>query len=101
MLLVFALTPTLLSVFTFTKPSTDKGSRFDSLFIRTHLTNVLSLMQNIDLTRPCDACGRTPVGGGARCLKCNIYFCFTCMVEQIYLQNKLPLECPMCGGKLS
>jgi hypothetical protein len=58
-------------------------------------------MEKVDLTRLCDACGKQPVGGGAHCEKCNIYFCFACMVELIYLQKKLPLKCPMCGEKLN
>jgi hypothetical protein len=58
-------------------------------------------MEKVDLTGPCDACGKQPVGGGAHCPKCNIHFCFTCMVKLIYLQKKLPLRCPMCDEKLS
>jgi hypothetical protein len=55
----------------------------------------------LDLFIPCDACGREPMGGGGKCCpKCNIHFCFPCTLELMYLQKKLPLECPMCGEKL-
>jgi hypothetical protein len=53
-----------------------------------------------DLTRPCDACGKMIEGGFKSCPKCQIYFCFTCCIELMYLQRKSPIECPMCGGKL-
>jgi hypothetical protein len=54
----------------------------------------------LDLSRPCDACGKMIGGGFKHCPKCQIYFCFLCGIELLYSQNKLPLECPMCGGKL-
>jgi hypothetical protein len=57
------------------------------------------VVEQVDLSRPCDACGETPVGGGAHCLKCNIYFCFLCMIEYMYYVKELPLKCPMCGGR--
>jgi hypothetical protein len=35
----------------------------------------------LDLSRPCDACGK-PIGGGLkRCPKCQIYFRYLCRVE--------------------
>jgi hypothetical protein len=57
-------------------------------------------MPIIDLSKPCDACGRQPVGGGGHCLKCNIYFCFTCGLELMFMQKDLPTKCPLCGRKM-
>jgi hypothetical protein len=46
----------------------------------------------LDLSRPCDACGKMIGGGFKYCPKCQIYFCFTCWIELMYIQGKLPLE---------
>jgi len=35
----------------------------------------------VDLTRPCDACGRYIGGGYYHCPKCKIYFCFLCATK--------------------
>jgi len=53
----------------------------------------------VDLTRPCDGCGK-PIGGGFHhCPKCDIWFCFYCGICLINAGYKYPLTCPMCGGK--
>ena len=54
-------------------------------------------MEKVDLTRPCDACGKMIGGFFKYCPKCNIYFCYICWYQLMCL-NKL--FCPMCGGKL-
>jgi len=64
------------------------------------IDNFSSSIVMLDLTRPCDACGKMIGGGFKRCPKCQIYFCLACWIELMYSQGKLPLECPMCGGKL-
>lgn len=53
----------------------------------------------INLSRPCDACGKYVGGGVHHCPKCEIYLCFYCVIQIIYEQGKFPAECPMCGGK--
>ena len=53
----------------------------------------------VDLTRPCDACGKIIGGGFKHCLKCNIYLCFLCGYKLLDIQCKFPIECPMCGEK--
>ncbi|MGA2524756.1 MAG: hypothetical protein ABSF65_11480 [Candidatus Bathyarchaeia archaeon] len=53
-----------------------------------------------DLSRPCDACGEMIGGGFHNCPKCQIYFCLLCSYELMRVQKKLPIECPMCGGKM-
>ncbi|HKM59419.1 MAG TPA: hypothetical protein VJY36_00955 [Candidatus Bathyarchaeia archaeon] len=53
-----------------------------------------------DLSRPCDGCGKMIGGGFHNCSKFQIYFCFLCSYELMSVQKKLPIECPMCGGKM-
>jgi hypothetical protein len=58
------------------------------------------MVNEVDLTRPFDACGK-PVGGGFRnCPKCDIWFCFYCGIRLINAGYEFPLKCPMCGEKL-
>jgi hypothetical protein len=38
----------------------------------------------LDLSRPCDACGREPMSGGKCCPKCNIHFCFTANYVRVW-----------------
>jgi DNA-directed RNA polymerase subunit RPC12/RpoP len=64
------------------------------------LKRLISSYIMVDLTRPCDACGKMIGGGFKHCPKCQIYFCFLCSYELMVFQKKLPLICPMCGGKL-
>jgi rubrerythrin len=69
---------------------------FDTL--RSEKTKEIYLTR---LRQYCDAVGK-PIGGGFKhCPKCQIYFCFLCSYELMCAQKKLPLECPMCGGKLT
>ena len=82
---------------TFSLPSPVALCCLDTLFIDSRVPE--AAMEIVDLERACDACGRQPVGGGAHCLKCCIYFCLTCTFDLVYFQEKLPLKCPMCGGK--
>lgn len=52
------------------------------------------MLNEVDLTRPCDGCGR-PIGGAFHyCPKCTIYFCFYCGVCLINAGTKFPLRCP-------
>jgi len=53
----------------------------------------------VDLSRPCDACGKYIGGGFYCCLKCKIYFCFYCSNQLPTLSNTIKKECPMCVGK--
>jgi len=53
----------------------------------------------VDLTRPCDACGKIIGGGFHLCSKCQIYLCFLCSYKLLSVQNKCPIECPMYGKK--
>jgi len=55
----------------------------------------------VNLSRPCDACGKFIGGGFKHCPKCQIYFCFLCLSYLTNFQNKYPIECPMCGGSFS
>jgi len=55
-------------------------------------------MYVVDLTRPCDACGK-PIGGGFHhCPKCDIWYCDLC-VYYLIRNHRNPYACPMCGGK--
>ena len=58
----------------------------------------LSVM--VDLTRPCEACGKMVGGALKHGPKIQIFRCYTCWIELMYFQKKSPLECPMCDGKL-
>jgi hypothetical protein len=61
------------------------------------MMNPLSFM--VDLSRPCDACGKYIGGGFHCCLKCKIYFCFYCTLKLPTPSNTIKKKCPMCGGK--
>jgi hypothetical protein len=54
----------------------------------------------IDLTRPCDSCGKIIGGGFKHCPECQIYLCHLCSIKLIDIQSKFPIDCPMCGEKL-
>jgi hypothetical protein len=53
----------------------------------------------VNLSRPCDACGKYIGGGFICCLKCKIYFCFYCSNQLPTPSNTIKKQCPMCGGK--
>ena len=57
-------------------------------------------MKNVDLTRPCDACGKMIGGSFKHCPNCNIYLCNVCWFNLMYMQKNAVLVCPMCGEKL-
>ena len=57
-------------------------------------------MTNLDLTRPCDACGGMIGGGFKQCPKCQIYFCYLCSIEPNAIQKELSIKCPMCEIKM-
>jgi len=57
-------------------------------------------MQDENLSRPCDACGK-PIGGGYKyCPSCNICFCWYCGYVLQTLSKEYPVKCPMCGEEL-
>ena len=56
----------------------------------------MSFMVNLSI--PCDACGKMIGGGFHCCLKCNIYFCFNCLIL-LETNMKGLKKGPMCGGK--
>ncbi len=69
--------------------------------LRHKISCVIGLfMEEVDLTRPCDACGKRVGGGEHYCTKCHIHLCFLCSLELIFKFRKVPIECPMCGNKL-
>jgi len=53
----------------------------------------------VDLSRPCDACGKYVGGGVHSCPKCQIYFYFYCTLKLPNVKNTIKKACPMCGGK--
>jgi hypothetical protein len=55
----------------------------------------------VDLSRPCDSCGKSIGGAGKHCPKCQIYFCYACSYYLMSIQKKLPVDCPVCGGELT
>lgn len=55
----------------------------------------------VDLSRPCDACGKMIGGGFKYCPKCQIYLCFLCSYQLMCSQNKFPIECPMAVENLN
>ena len=58
-------------------------------------------LPDVDLSRPCDACGKMIGGGFHHCPKCKIYYCFYCLNKLIDLQKKIPAKCPMCNGEFN
>jgi len=52
----------------------------------------------IDLSRPCDACGRMVGGGVEYCPKCQIYLCFICCHHLRNQQKEITIriDCPRC-----
>ena len=53
----------------------------------------------VNLSRPCDSCGKYVGGGVHHSPKCKIYLCFYCAIQIMTKQHKFPATCPMCGGK--
>jgi len=53
----------------------------------------------LDLSRPCDACGKFIGGGFKHCPKCQIYLCSLFQYKLSDIQPNYPIVCPMCGGK--
>ena len=56
--------------------------------------------EEVNLTRPYDACGHFIGGGYKRCPRCNIYLCMMCRITLAKVTNEFPARCPMCGGEL-
>jgi RNA polymerase subunit RPABC4/transcription elongation factor Spt4 len=53
----------------------------------------------MNLSRPCDACGKTIGGGYKHCPKYNSYLCWHCRYVLQNLSKEYPVKCPMCGGE--
>ena len=54
-----------------------------------------------DFSVLCRACVKPAGDSSNQCPNCKIHICYLCGIELLYLQNKYPLECPICGGKLN
>ena len=71
-----------------------------SCFLSISSSKHQNAMTDVNLSRPCDACGK-PIGGGYKhCPKCNIYLCFMCRYTLQSKSNEFPVKCPMCRGKM-
>ena len=49
----------------------------------------------VDLSRPCDSCGRMIGGGFYCCTKCKIYFCFYCTLQLPTIPKTIKKDCPV------